>query len=118
MKIIQRVNPHNIVVKFSSGRYQGRIQTSLSFEEEYVAALRSALDAIRAGKSNVSVIQYRETLHNHAQLADAARHLNKYSTDDEVIEQVHHSSRSLEHRGLLHLLKSTVHPSPLVWASL
>ena len=124
MKIVKPLAGNIIMVKYNDGRYQGRIQTGLWFEREYPAALRAALEAIESGCTNVEVIQFREVLHSHRELVQAAYHLNPYSTDEEVVEAVHHASRKQERSqeqtgtGIMHMLRSALSPQPVVWASL
>jgi len=108
---MQRFDPSNIIVKYSRGRFCGRVYTSLIFRNEYAAALRTALATVKAGCTNVEVIQYRETLHTHQELADALKHLTNDSTDEEIIEEVHNSSR----RGAQQVSRSQ-QSKPLVWA--
>lgn len=73
MKIIQRINPNNILVRFETGLYENRVQTQLSFEDNYADALHTALEAVQKGYTNVSVVQYRQELHSHAELLGALR---------------------------------------------
>lgn len=106
-----------ITVLYNSGHNGERSPTTLSFSDDYVKALRGAFDAVKAGMDNVRVMQYREILHTHQQLVSAMDNLTLYPTDEEILEQIHHSSRSAEHSGLMHLLRSATHNSPVVWAS-
>jgi hypothetical protein len=110
-----RINPNNILVTYSRGRFQGRIQTSLSFEEKYADALRHALDAVRAGCADVKVIQYREIVHNGTQLKEAARYLHRNSSDEEIIEECHHASRTYVSD---YLMSWAAQPSSVLWCGL
>jgi hypothetical protein len=113
---IKRVNASAILVKFSKGKYQGRIQTSINFEDNYVDALRSALNAVRSGCTDVSVIQYRERIHSHSELYAASYYLGRHATDEEVIEQVHHFSSLPPNPNLIRLLDSVGSSISTIWA--
>lgn len=115
MKIIKRLNPNSIIVKYNHGRFEGRIQTSLSFELEYADALRSAINLIQSGNSNVTVIQYREVLHTHSELWEAMWNLSPFATNEEIIEEVHHASR--KHTSVPSWMTLFHLPvNPLVWS--
>lgn len=116
MKIIRRVNPHDIVIKYSDGMCEHRVQTKLNFKEDYIEALRSALNLVRAGMQDVTVIQYRETLHSHSELRHAAAHLGRHATDEEVLEQVHNSTRLPQNPNLMKLLTSVGTHIATLWA--
>lgn len=117
MKIIKRLNPNSIIVKYNHGRYEGRIQTSLSFQLEYADALRSAINLIQSGNTNVTVIQYREVLHSHSELVEAMFNLSPYATNEEIIEEVHHAGR--KNKAVPNWMPMFYMPNnPLVWASL
>lgn len=116
MKIVNRVNPNHILVKYNTGVYQHRVQTKLNFQAEYVDALRSALNLVRSGATQVEVIQYREQLHSHHELKHAATHLGRYATDEEVIEAVHNSTFKPQNVNLLRLLSSPGCTLATIWA--
>lgn len=118
MKIIKRLNPNSIIVKYNHGRYQGRIQTSLDFKLEYADALRSAINLIREGNTNVTVIQYRDVMHTHSELYEAMYNLSPYPTDEEIIEEVHYVSRKHNLSPSKPSWMGIIFPpaQPLVWA--
>lgn len=113
MKIITPLSPKNIMVKFNTGRYEGRVQTSLAFSTRYADALRSALDAISRGCTQVEVIQYRDVVHNHSQLTEALFHLGVNlldASDDEIIEEAHYATRPPTDVNLLSILNNYIPP--------
>jgi hypothetical protein len=82
---ISRLPANTIMVRFNKGVIESRTQTQLVFKNRYVDALRTALDAIKWGFTNVEVIQRRERLHTWDELTEAAFILNSKATDDEVL---------------------------------
>lgn len=112
---IRRVNPDHIVVKYNHGLYEERVQTSINFFAEYANALRTALNCVRSGFTQVEVIQYREVIHSHSELLRAANNLGMYATDEEIIEEVNHASRRY---NPLNLIRSSNKSGALVWAQL
>ncbi len=109
---MKRINPHATIVKYTYGTYQGRPQTHLLFEEEYPDALRAALDLVRKGRKQVEVIQYREVLHTHKELQEAVLLLHPFSTNEDIVEQVHFASYKPEEITLPQTFE------PLVWCQL
>ena len=117
MKIIKRLPGDIITVLHDSRMFQGRVPTSLFFSNDYASALRAAFKAIKSGRSNVRVVQFRDSIHTHSELETAMSLLSADPSDEEVIEQAQHASSSHQdgQRGLAHLFGSTVH-RPLGWA--
>lgn len=118
MRIVKRIDPNSIIVKYIKTPQVGRSFTTIDFQDEYVDALRTAINAVRSGYQKVEVIQRREVLHTHEQLCRAADNLELYATDEDIVEEAHHASRKYEKRSLISLLKSAPHSGALVWASL
>jgi hypothetical protein len=114
---IKRVNSSAILVRFNKGHYQGRVQTSINFENNYVDALRSALNAVRSGCTQVEVIQYREVVHSHSELYAAGQHLNRFATDQEVIEEVNYFTHLPPNPNLIRLLDSVGPKLSTIWAA-
>lgn len=115
MKIIQRLDPNHILVRYETGLYEDRTQTSLSFENNYADALRTALSVTQHGYQNVQVVQYRETLHYHSDLLRALEYLNPKSTDAEVIDSVKQATSDVLNDGLAHLAEPRFHQVAAVW---
>jgi hypothetical protein len=92
----------------------------LEFFNDYPKALRFALNQVRDGKQDVTVIQRREVIHTHENLSNAVLNIHRFDTDENIIEQVHHASylpsRSLSQR-LTDLLRYAPHPGAIVWAA-
>ena len=120
MKAIRKLNPNNIMVSYTlpfySAWFESRYPVSIEFKEDYISALRMALEAFRAGNVGVTVSQYRETLHNHSEIARASSVLSPYPTDEELAEQVHHVSTNVSSKVDTYTLENV--SIPLVWASL
>lgn len=113
---IKRLAGSTIVIKYSSGLVEYRKQNHLYFADEYVQALRSALNMVKANYKDVTIMQYRETIHTHSDLLAAAKMLDRYSTDIEVIEQVHHATVRQPNPNLFALLSSSSAVLGTVWA--
>lgn len=66
------------------------------FEEDYGAALRYAIDAIRDGHSYVVIYQDGELLHTMDELILTEKGLGEYFTDEDLVEEAHYAARKLE----------------------
>lgn len=112
-----RIDPDTLIVKYIDPLVHQRLY-KLDFHETYVKALRNALDLVRAGMQKVSIIQKREVLHDHENLVRASENIHRFATDEDLIEQAHHSSYSYDDRLLASAMRNAAHSGVVVWASL
>ena len=102
---IKRIAGSTIVVKSDAkGFFEWRKPSQLFFHDEYVQALRTALNLVRLGYNNISISQYRECLHTHSELVTASTSFTSGSTDDEVIKMAYEASHMKQQN--LHMLRT------------
>jgi hypothetical protein len=73
---------------------------SQSFDENYVDALRAAMESLRSphGSLRVALWQNGEVLHSTEELMYVERSLGIKFTDEEIVEEAQHAAKIFVHR--------------------